>query len=148
MTEENGEFDIIEDFGYLLINKAYEKTAVKLYDNEENEMQIEEWRNKLWNVFPHEENSLSTGSNFSFFPGSISDSIEIWRLEEYFPWFFSLLSTFSNFSPQNLVALLFGPQFGGFCWNRRSFSFRDGGSADSCSVKSIEAVENEKINEK
>ena len=43
MTEENGEFDIIEDFGYLLINKAYEKTAVKLYDeDEENEMQIEE----------------------------------------------------------------------------------------------------------
>ena len=58
MTEENGEFDIIEDFGYLLINKAYEKTAVKLYDDEENEMQIEEWRNKLWNVFPHEENSF------------------------------------------------------------------------------------------
>ena len=42
MTEENGEFDIIEDFGYLLINKAFEKNAVKLYDDEENEMQIEE----------------------------------------------------------------------------------------------------------
>ena len=41
MTDENGEFDIIEDFGYLLMNKAYEKKSVKLFDDE-NEMEIEE----------------------------------------------------------------------------------------------------------
>ena len=56
MTDENGEFDIIEDFGYLLMNKAYEKTSVKLFDDE-NEMEIEEWTNYL-NLFPYEETNV------------------------------------------------------------------------------------------
>ena len=42
ITEEDGEFEIIEDFGYLLMDKAYDKLPVKLFDEDDEIMEIEE----------------------------------------------------------------------------------------------------------
>jgi len=42
ITEEDGEFEIIEDFGYLLMDKAYDKLPVKLFHEDDEIMEIEE----------------------------------------------------------------------------------------------------------
>jgi len=43
IDQENGEFDILEDFGSFLMKKAYKKLPVKLdNDDDENKMEIEE----------------------------------------------------------------------------------------------------------
>ena len=44
ISEEDGEFELIEDFGYLLMNKAHEKLPVKLFDEDDELMEIEEWK--------------------------------------------------------------------------------------------------------
>ena len=43
ITEEDGDFEIIEDFGYFLMDKAYDKLPVKLFDEDDEIMEIEEW---------------------------------------------------------------------------------------------------------